>query len=121
MPLHPEYRWLPRRIAPSALNLPAVDSNRERRSRQRKAAVTPGAARTSCILRLVMAFVGSLRAPRLVRGLCYRALHLFACSPHGPASIRFLFVAPALCFRLPSDSRSPGKPLPSANLPMSAV
>jgi hypothetical protein len=45
----------------------------------------------------------------------YRALHLFACSPHGAASIRFLFVAPALCFRLPSDSRSPGKPLPSAN------
>jgi hypothetical protein len=36
-------------------------------------------------------------------------------SPHGAASIRFLFVAPALCFRLPSDSRSPGKPLPSAN------
>jgi len=45
----------------------------------------------------------------------YRALHLFACSPHGAASIRFLFVAPAFCFRLPSDSRSPGKPLPSAN------
>ena len=45
----------------------------------------------------------------------YWALHLFACSPHGAASIRFLFVAPALCFRLPSDSRSPGKPLPSAN------
>jgi hypothetical protein len=45
----------------------------------------------------------------------YWALHLSACSPHGAASIRFLFVAPALCFRLPSDSRSPGKPLPSAN------
>ena len=38
-----------------------------------------------------------------------------ACSPHSAASIRFLFVAPALCFRLPSDSRSPEKPLPSAN------
>src|SRR5882672_6258877 len=45
----------------------------------------------------------------------YRALHLYACLPHGAASIRFLFVAPALCFRLPSDSRSPEKPLPSAN------
>src|SRR5690606_32130107 len=29
--------------------------------------------------------------------------------------IRFLFVAPALCFRLPSDLQSPGEPLPSAN------
>jgi hypothetical protein len=29
--------------------------------------------------------------------------------------IRFLFVRPALCFRLPSDSRSPTAPLPSAN------
>jgi hypothetical protein len=38
-----------------------------------------------------------------------------ACSPHGTASIRFLFVAPALCFRLPSDSQSPETPLPSAN------
>ncbi len=45
----------------------------------------------------------------------YRALHFFACLPRDAASIRFLFVAPALCFRLPSDSRSPGKPLPSAN------
>jgi hypothetical protein len=45
----------------------------------------------------------------------YRALHFWACSPHSNASIRFLFVAPALCFRLPSDSRSPEKPLPSAN------
>jgi len=45
----------------------------------------------------------------------HRASHLFACSPHCAASIRFLFVAPALCFRLPSDSRSPEKPLPSAN------
>src|SRR5690606_37056328 len=45
----------------------------------------------------------------------YRALHLFACSPRSAASIRFLCVAPALCFRLPSDLRSPGEPLPSAN------
>jgi hypothetical protein len=45
----------------------------------------------------------------------YRASHFHACLPRGAASIRFLFVAPALCFRLPSDSRSPGKPLPSAN------
>jgi hypothetical protein len=45
----------------------------------------------------------------------YGALHFTACSPHGAASIRFLCVAPALRFRLPSDSRSPGKPLPSAN------
>src|SRR5690606_9194107 len=29
--------------------------------------------------------------------------------------IRFLFVAPARCFRLPSDLQSPGEPLPSAN------
>src|SRR5690606_35294006 len=45
----------------------------------------------------------------------YRALHLLACSPRGAASIRFLFVAPALCFRLPSDLESPQEPLPSAN------
>jgi hypothetical protein len=45
----------------------------------------------------------------------YWASHAFACSPHGAASIRFLFVAPALCLELPSDSRSPGNPLPSAN------
>jgi hypothetical protein len=45
----------------------------------------------------------------------YRALHLLACSPRSAASIRFLFVAPALCFRLPSDLRSPREPLPSAN------
>ena len=45
----------------------------------------------------------------------YRALHLLACSPRGSASIRFLFVAPALCFRLPSDLGSPQEPLPSAN------
>jgi hypothetical protein len=45
----------------------------------------------------------------------YRALHFMACSPHSDASIRFLFVAPALCFRLPSDSQSPETPLPSAN------
>src|ERR1700722_4500560 len=43
------------------------------------------------------------------------ASHFLACLPRGAASIRFLFVAPALCFRLPSDSRSPEKPLPSAN------
>src|SRR5262249_30211883 len=42
----------------------------------------------------------------------YRASHLFACSPSGLASIRFLFVAPALCLRLPSDPQSPGAPLP---------
>jgi len=45
----------------------------------------------------------------------YWALHFSACSPRGAASIRFLFVAPALCFRLPSDSQSPETPLPSAN------
>ena len=45
----------------------------------------------------------------------FRALHLLACSPRGAASIRFLFVAPALCFRLPSDLGSPQEPLPSAN------
>ncbi|RQT04058.1 hypothetical protein DF035_10930 [Burkholderia contaminans] len=32
-------------------------------------------------------------------------------SPH----IRFLFVRPALCLRLPSDSQSPATPLPLAN------
>src|SRR5882724_2614009 len=45
----------------------------------------------------------------------FRASHFFACSPRGAASIRFLFVAPALCFRLPSDLESPQEPLPSAN------
>jgi hypothetical protein len=45
----------------------------------------------------------------------YWASHFYACLPHGAASIRFLCVAPTFCFRLPSDSRSPEKPLPSAN------
>jgi hypothetical protein len=45
----------------------------------------------------------------------YRALHFFACSPRCSASIRFLFVRPALCLRLPPDSQSPATPLPSAN------
>jgi hypothetical protein len=35
--------------------------------------------------------------------------------PHDAVSIRFLFVAPALGFRLPSDSQSPETPLPSTN------
>ena len=37
--------------------------------------------------------------------------------PHPSASprIRFLFVRPALCLGLPSDSQSPAKPLPLAN------
>ncbi len=42
----------------------------------------------------------------------YRALQISACSPRNAASIRFLFVAPALCLRLPSDAQSPGPPLP---------
>src|SRR5205807_7152038 len=45
----------------------------------------------------------------------YRALHLLACSPQCVALIRFLFVRPALCFRLPPDPQSPREPLPSAN------
>ena len=35
--------------------------------------------------------------------------------PDTSPPIRFLFVRPALCLRLPSDSRSPATPLPSAN------
>ena len=41
-------------------------------------------------------------------GLCT----IFACSPRCVASIRFLFVRPALCLRLPPDSQSPATPLP---------
>jgi len=40
----------------------------------------------------------------------FRTAHPAASPP-----IRFLFVAPALCLRLPSDSQSPATPLPSAN------
>jgi hypothetical protein len=40
------------------------------------------------------------------------ALHLLACSPRCAASIRFLFVGPALCLQLPSDSISRWTPLP---------
>src|SRR5262249_41046779 len=42
----------------------------------------------------------------------YWALHLLACSPHCAASIRFLFVGPAFCLRLPPDSTSRWTPLP---------
>jgi hypothetical protein len=35
-----------------------------------------------------------------------------ACSPRYAASIRFLFVRPAFCLRLPSDSASRRTPLP---------
>ena len=45
----------------------------------------------------------------------YRALTNWAASPRYAASIRFLFVRPAICFRLPSDSQSPATPLPSAS------
>ena len=36
----------------------------------------------------------------------YRALQILACSPNRAASIRSLFVRPALCLRLPPDSAS---------------
>ncbi len=42
----------------------------------------------------------------------YRASQIFACSPRCAASIRFLFVRPALCLQLPPDSQSPATPLP---------
>ena len=42
----------------------------------------------------------------------YRALQILACSPRCTASIRFLYVRPALCLQLPSDSQSPATPLP---------
>src|SRR6185437_2623515 len=38
----------------------------------------------------------------------YRALTIWAASPQCVASIRFLFVTPAFCLRLPSDPQSPG-------------
>jgi len=40
-----------------------------------------------------------------------RALHLLACLPRCSASIRFLFVRPAFCLQLPSDSASRRTPL----------
>ncbi len=44
-------------------------------------------------------------------GLCRNSPAHPNASPH----IRFLFVRPALCLGLPSDSQSPTTPLPSAN------
>ncbi len=45
--------------------------------------------------------------------LCkYRALQILACSPRRAASIRSLFVRPALCLQLPPDSASRRTPLP---------
>jgi len=41
-----------------------------------------------------------------------RASQRLACSPHCAASIRFLFVRPAFCLQLPSDSISRWTPLP---------
>jgi len=43
-----------------------------------------------------------------------RALRILARSPHAVASIRFLYVVPAFCFRLPSDPQSPRAPFPCA-------
>ena len=40
------------------------------------------------------------------------ALRLMARLPHRAASIRFLFVRPALCLQLPPDSASRRTPLP---------
>ena len=40
---------------------------------------------------------------------------MLAFSPRCAASIRFLFVRPAICLGLPSDSQSPTTPLPLAN------
>jgi hypothetical protein len=45
----------------------------------------------------------------------YWALAILATLPRCAASIRFLFVRPAFCLGLPSDSRSPATPLPLAN------
>ena len=42
------------------------------------------------------------------------ALHLLACLPRCAASFRFLFVRPAFCLQLPSDSTSRWTPLPFA-------
>ena len=52
----------------------------------------------------------------------YRAFPILAVSPQRVASIRFLFVAPALCLRLPPGPRSPGQPLPcSSHFPLPGV
>jgi len=42
----------------------------------------------------------------------YWALQILACSPRRAASIRSLFVRPALCLQLPPDSTSRWTPLP---------
>jgi hypothetical protein len=42
----------------------------------------------------------------------YWALQILACSPRHAASIRSLFVRPALCLRLPQDSAARRTPLP---------
>jgi hypothetical protein len=72
----------------------------------------------------------AVRSPRVLRTDLHayaRRIYVAACRtriglcifwpahPAALASIRFLFVAPALCFRLPSDLESPQAPLPSAN------
>jgi hypothetical protein len=43
----------------------------------------------------------------------YRTLKIIAFSSSATASMRFLFVKPAICLRLPSDSTSRWTPLPS--------
>ena len=52
----------------------------------------------------VMAFCASIGLRRL-----------WTAYPAMPPRIRFLFVRPAFCLGLPSDSQSPATPLPSAN------
>ena len=42
----------------------------------------------------------------------FRALTICAVLPNAAASIRFVFLEPALCLQLPSDPRSPRTPLP---------
>ena len=51
-----------------------------------------------------------------------RALQVLDCSPHHAASIRSLFVRPALCLQLPPDSASRRTPLPfKAHFPLPGV
>ncbi len=85
---------------------------------------------TSRHLSMSVALWHPCRSPRVLR----THLHAYACRiyaasfcastglcrnspahPNASPHIRFLFVRPALCLGLPSDSQSPTTPLPSAN------
>ncbi len=74
-----------------------------------------GGTRQPGIPRVVDRLIQQALLQQLTPTCKYWALKMLAFIPRCAASIRFLFVRPAVCLGLPSDSQSPATPLPLAN------